>query len=108
MTARKNSADWDRWRTPEGRALRDEVIARLAAGRPLGDLQLGQVGDLIDLRGLPVPPPSQATAPVEGYVALDGLTRFEDVTWEGLDLSGADMEHLRFFRSRIVDCRIDR
>lgn len=78
----------DRWETPAGRLLADEVLARLAADRPLDGLGLGDVAGRTDLRGLPAPKPRRLTG----------------VTLRGLDLSGASLGSFRFHQCVIEDC----
>jgi uncharacterized protein YjbI with pentapeptide repeats len=96
----------DRWETPAGRLLAEEVLARLVAGRPLDGLGLGDVAGRTDLRGLPAPTPKR-------------LARFEAAGWfveslgnlvrlRGLDLSGASLDSFRFHQCVIEECVLDK
>jgi uncharacterized protein YjbI with pentapeptide repeats len=80
-----------RWSGKAGTRLRDEVVARLRAGRPLTGLGLGEVDGRVDLRGL----------------RLEARTRLDDVTLEGLDLRRAVLDHVALMRCAIRDCRFD-
>jgi len=64
--------------------------------RPHG---LDEVDGRVDLRGLPL-----SSAP---STLGDPQDPRAGVTWEGLDLSGAQVEELRFFGGRVVGCRFD-
>jgi hypothetical protein len=46
-----------RWASLEGVLVAGEVLARLKAERPVGDLGLGEVNGWVDLRGFPPRPP---------------------------------------------------
>lgn len=65
---------------------------------------LGCVGDRVDLRGLVMPGPR-----VAGELAQTGYSYGETIKihggrWSGLDLSGANLEHLRFHDAEITNC----
>jgi hypothetical protein len=99
-----------RWATPEGRGRAEEVVARLAGGRPVAGLGLGEVDGRVDLRGLPAPIAKRLRRfEAAGWFAeeLGDLVVLRSVRLEGLDLSGAQLQSLRFFGSRIADCRLD-
>lgn len=99
-----------RWATPEGRERAEEVVARLAAGRSLHGLSVGRVDGRVDLRGLPVPVAKRLRRfEAAGWFAeeLSDLLVLRNARLEGLDLSGAQLQSLRFFGSRIADCRLD-
>jgi hypothetical protein len=100
----------DRWRTPEGQALAEEAVARLVAGRGLDGLGLGWHEGRVDLRGLPVPVPARLRRfESQGWFVeiLGNLITFRGARLRGLDLSGAQLQSLRFFGSQIADCRLD-
>ena len=100
----------DRWRTPKGRALAEEVVARLVAGRGLEGLGLDRHAGRVDLRGLPAPIPSRLRRfeNMGWFVEVLGdLITFRGVQLRGLDLSGAQLRSFRFFGSQIADCRLD-
>lgn len=100
----------DRWRSEAGAALADEAIARLVAGRSLDGLGLDKYDGRVDLRFLPAPVPRR----LERFEALGwfvevlgDLITFRGVELDHLDLSGAQLQHLRFFDTNITDCRFD-
>lgn len=47
----------ERWRSDEGAVLAEEILARLVAGRGLGDLSLSEHEGRADLRFMPAPIP---------------------------------------------------
>src|SRR5262245_13811969 len=101
----------DRWRGPEGERLADEVFARLLAGKSLDDLGLGEHEGRVDLRGISAPIPARLKRyEFENWFVeeLGELIELHRVQLEGLDFSGAFLDHLRFFHVRINDCRFDR
>ncbi|WP_375504176.1 pentapeptide repeat-containing protein [uncultured Jatrophihabitans sp.] len=87
-----------RWNDPEAMRLVRAVRSWLTgqAARPAG---LGEVEGRVDLRGIPL-----TASPV---MLGDKDDPSAGVVWESLDLSGAQVESLRFFGSRISDCRFD-
>ncbi len=100
----------ERWRTPAGQALAEEVLAHLLAGRPLDGLGVDHHDGRFDLRGMPAPPPRRLQRfEAAGFFVeqLGDLVRFEGVRLEGLDLSGAQLRSFRFFDTSITDCRFD-
>jgi len=104
-----------RWREGSGPALAARVIDRLVTGAPLSDLPLDRHDGLVDLRGLATPGPEvlgEATvagdAAVTGLRWLGGLIELRGATLLDLDLTGARLEHLRFFDTVLRDCRLDR
>jgi uncharacterized protein YjbI with pentapeptide repeats len=100
----------DRWRTPVGQALAEEAVARLVAGRGLDGLGLGWHDGRVDLRGLPAPIPSRLRRfESRGWFVevLGNLITFRGARLLGLDLSGAQLQSLRFFGCQITDCRLD-
>jgi uncharacterized protein YjbI with pentapeptide repeats len=97
----------DRWRSEAGVRLGEEVVARLLAGRRLDDLDLDEVDGRVDLRHLRMPPPRRLQRfASEGWFIeqLTDLIRFRAVALRGLDLSGADLQSLRFDGATIEDC----
>ena len=85
-------------------------MARLVAGRGLEGLGLGSHAGRVDLRGLLAPVPSRLRRfESQGWFVevLGDLITFRNVQWRGLDLSGAQLPGLRFFGSRLADCRLD-
>jgi uncharacterized protein YjbI with pentapeptide repeats len=64
----------------------------------------------VDLRGYQAPPPRRLREfQLRGLVfaELAGLVEVVGVTWRSLDLSGANLEHLRVKDARVEDCRLD-
>jgi uncharacterized protein YjbI with pentapeptide repeats len=99
-----------RWATPEGQHRAEEAVARLVSGRSLDDFDAGQVDGRVDLRGLPVPVARRLRRfEVAGWFAeeLGDLVVVRNARLEGLDLSGAQLQNLRFFGSRIADCNLE-
>lgn len=96
-----------RWATAEGRERAEEATACLLSGRTLARLDLGEVDGRVDLRGLPMPIPRRLRRfEAAGWFAeeLGALVQLRGVRLERLDLSGAQLQSLRFRDSEIVDC----
>jgi uncharacterized protein YjbI with pentapeptide repeats len=101
----------DRWRTETGQALAEKVLARLIAGRGLGDLNLGEHEGRVDLRGFLAPTPRRLQRFKAGswfVEQLGNLVKFRSARLEDLDLSGAQLHSFRFHDSQIISCRFDR
>ena len=101
----------ERWRTPVGQALAEEVVAHLVAGRALDGLDVDEQEGRIDLRGLPAPAPRRLQRfEAAGFFVeqLGDLVEFHGIRLEGLDLSGAQLRSFRFFDTTIANCRFDR
>jgi uncharacterized protein YjbI with pentapeptide repeats len=101
----------DRWRTPEGQAMAEEAVARLGSGSSLNGIGLGSYEGRVDLRELSVPVPARLRRfESQGWFVevLGDLVVFRGARLEGLDLSGAQLQSLRFFGSLIADCRLER
>lgn len=99
-----------RWRTPTGARLAQEVFDRLQTRRQLDDLGLGHHESLIDLRGIFVPAPERSnTLQYQGLTVqtLGGLIQFQSVELVNLDMSGGQLESLRFFNSKLTNSRFD-
>jgi uncharacterized protein YjbI with pentapeptide repeats len=99
-----------RWESPEGQERAEEAFARLLAGRPLSGMDLGTVGGRIDLRGLSVPIPRRLRRfETAGWFVeeLGGLVKFQNARLENLDLSGAQLQSLRFHDSQVAGCLFD-
>jgi uncharacterized protein YjbI with pentapeptide repeats len=101
----------ERWLSHAGEGLAAEVTARLVAGRSLDGLDLGVHEGRVDLRLLALPIPQR----LERYAAdrwfveeLHGHLIFRGQNLVDLDLTGAQMQGLRFFDAEIVNCRLDR
>lgn len=100
----------ERWRTPQGQALAEEIVARLVSARELDGLGLGWHEGRVDLRGLPAPIPARLRRfESQGWFmeVLGNLITFRSVRLHSLDLSGAQLQSFRFFGSQIIDCRLD-
>jgi uncharacterized protein YjbI with pentapeptide repeats len=87
-----------RWDGLDAARLVREVRTWLFGQGPRPD-GLGEVDGRVDLRGIPL-------------TATPGTVGNPDdpaagVVWEGLDLSGAQVEELRFFGGRVTGCRFD-
>ena len=100
----------ERWRSGEGVALAEEVIARLVAGRDLDGLGLGVHEGRVDLRCIQAPIPRR----LERFEALGwfveelgDLVSFRGIRLANLDLSGAQLPSLRFHDVVIDDCQFD-
>jgi uncharacterized protein YjbI with pentapeptide repeats len=101
----------DRWRTAQGQELAQDVLARLIAGRDLGDLELGEHQSRIDLRGLPAPIPRRLKRyELKGWFVeeLGDLVTLRGARLQRLDLSGGQLQSFRFFHCTIEDCVFDR
>jgi hypothetical protein len=99
-----------RWEAPQQQELAALVLERLVFGGSLDDLGLGRVDGRVDLRGYQAPPPRRLREfQLRGLVfaELAGLVEVVGVTWRSLDLSGANLEHLRVKDARVEDCRLD-
>jgi len=100
-----------RWDTPDGRALAEEALARLMAGRSLDDLHLGEVDGRVDLRALPAPIPKRLERfEIDRWFVdkLGDLITFRGVALRGIDLSGAFLDSFRIHDCVIEDCVLDR
>jgi uncharacterized protein YjbI with pentapeptide repeats len=104
-----------RWEGDDGTALAAQVLTRLVAGEPLDDLGLDRHEDRWDLRGLAVPDPeivataevvdaSSGDVPPLGVALASGFLTFRGVGLADLDLSGARLQHLRFFDVTLSNC----
>ena len=105
--ARKAAA---RWRSDAGKALAEEVVARLLAGRPLDGLELGEHDGRVDLRGLPFPQPQRLRRFEQDGWFIEELSDrvcFKGARLARLDLSGAVLDTVRFWDTTIEDCRFD-
>jgi uncharacterized protein YjbI with pentapeptide repeats len=89
----------ERWRTPTGSTLAEEVVRRLLAGDPLDDLNLNKIDGLVDLRGLP--------ATSVGNNGATGWAIASDLSWELLDLSWSDVSGWRFRNCIFRRCLFD-
>lgn len=101
----------ERWWTESGRALAEEALASLMAGRPLDGLGLDEHEGRIDLRGLPAPIPRRLRRfEAQGWFVeqLGDLVRFRGRRLTGLDLGGVQLQSFRFFDSQVSDCIFDR
>jgi uncharacterized protein YjbI with pentapeptide repeats len=99
-----------RWRSEEGAILAEEVVASLIAGRSLEGLGLGDHDDRVDLRYLPAPIPQRlARFESSGWFveALGDLVTLRGVKLARLDLSGSQLQSLRFHDATIDNCRFD-
>lgn len=100
----------ERWRTPQGAALAQEVLLALAGQQPM-PASVGHHEGRVDLRGFAIAAPSRSTtAIVNGgrVVSLDGILEVRGGNWSSLDLSHATLPSLRFFSAEIRDCRFDK
>src|SRR5439155_11893059 len=99
-----------RWKTPHGDKVAQETLHRLRAGESLKGLEHREHAGRVDLRGLPlrVPEPIKRNTP-NGWTVeeLPRLTKFERVRLADLDLTGAELQSLRFFETTIANCRFD-
>lgn len=87
-----------------------EVLVRLAAGRPVEGLGLGEKNGRINLNGLAVAEPV-VSKPQRLAIAEVALIQEQVVirgaTWKSLDFSGSRLNGLRFFDCSIIDCIFD-
>lgn len=100
MSSSRASADLvDRWTSPQGRRLQRQVLDWLCGqtSRPAG---LAETGGRTDLRGVPLylRPATLVGSPDEPV---------RSVSWEALDLRGAQLDSFRFFGARVTDCLFD-
>lgn len=97
----------ERWLAPEAKALSDAAVAWLLDGAqsqpPAG---LGHVGERVDLRGLAMPAPRIRGETGTGY-SYGETIQIRGARWSGLDLSGSNLEHLRFHEAEITNCLFD-
>ena len=77
----------------------DVVWRRLAAGASLDGLGLSRVEGRWNLRSIGGPRPP--------WSGKDDLPEFRGATFAGLDLSGAELQHFRFFDCSFDDCVLD-
>src|SRR6266545_788074 len=114
MTERRLS---QRWRTVDGAGLAAHVLSRLVTSEPLDDLPLDTHEGRVDLRGFVVPDPTIVAIALVGdegagkgaEVGLaEGLIEIKSRTWEGIDLTGAKLDHQRFFSSTLRDVLLDK
>lgn len=110
----------NRWQTATGAELAARVLDRLVGGDSLDGLPLDRQDGRVDLRGLIVPTPESLGAgslreeggdeepPGLEMRWLGGLIEFRGVTLADLDLSGAQLDHLRFFDSSLRNCLFDK
>lgn len=85
----------------------EEVWKRLIKGKVLDGLGLGVKDGRLDLSGLLAPEPAIAKTvrtPLAEVSVLDGITVLNQITWESLDFSGAELNGLRFQNCNITDC----
>ena len=88
-----------------------EVWARLMSGRTLDGLGLPSHEGRTDLRGLVAPAPSKVSKYAAGgsvVSVLGDVTSIQKGKWSRLDLSGSNLEELRFRDAVIDDCVFDR
>jgi uncharacterized protein YjbI with pentapeptide repeats len=100
-----------RWATPEGRTLALDAAFRLVSGEMFEGSEFGVFEGRTDLRGLQLPKPDQVgKIKVGEYRALilDGTIMVRDAVWNDIDLSHADLGHLRFTKSQIENCVFER
>ena len=98
MTRAEDIRGWrDRWFGVRPADV-ESIRADLLAGRPVTTNVFGEAGGRIDLRGLPLTrlKVQRTTAGGEGQG-----------TWEGLDLSGADLYEMNWMRLTVRDCVLD-
>lgn len=99
-----------RWTAPDGRQLSKEVWRRLVARVSLHDLKVGEHEGRIDLRGISVPEVTKEELPPFrnwDLYRLRGQLEFRNVSFEDMDFSESTLKYLRFFNSRIINCRFD-
>jgi uncharacterized protein YjbI with pentapeptide repeats len=100
----------DRWRSGAGGLLAEEIVARLVTGRSTDGLGLDEHEGRLDLRCLPLPTPRRLDRfETQGWFVekLRDVVGFRRVQLARLDLSGAQLQSLRFHDVSIVDCRFD-
>ena len=99
-----------RWRSGEGAARAEGVVAFLAGASRVVPAGVGMHEGRLDLRGLSwslLRPVAMEAVRGARVAVLEGVVELRGVVWRGLDLSHAELPGLRFFDSRIEDCRFD-
>ena len=111
MSRQRNQDYRARWSGDEGEQLVREVWRRLAIGKSLQDLGLGEHDGRTDLRGISVP--QVANLKLKSFRnweigRLKDYLELRKVHFDAMDFSDSSLEYLRFFNARISDCRFDR
>lgn len=98
------------WSRPDGQQLAKEVWSRLATRESLRDLRLLEHEGRIDLRGISVPEVTKETLPsfrTWDLYKLRGQVELKNVSLEDIDFSESMLKHIRFFNSKIINCRFE-
>jgi Pentapeptide repeats (8 copies) len=96
-----------RWLSPDGATLAEDVTARLVGGRSIKELGLDVHEGRLDLRYLPLPAPQRLKRfETLGWFVeeLGDLVTLRDAHLGGIDFSGAELSNLRCFGVAIDDC----
>lgn len=86
------------------------VWARLIAGSPLDDLELGTVDGRADLRRLTAPDPMilrRYSTATHTIIEQGGLVAVRGARWNALDFSNSKLKSIRFYDCNIENCRFD-
>jgi uncharacterized protein YjbI with pentapeptide repeats len=84
-----------------------EIWSRLVDGKPLDGLGLGLRNGRLDLSSLIAPEPTidmKIHTALIDVVKLDGLMSFKNATFQSLDFTGSQLNHLRFINCTLDNC----
>ncbi len=83
---------------------------KLIAGEQIQRSEAKTQNGRLDFRGLVLPDVSLTRAVSSGssrFALAVGLIKLQGLVWDGIDLTGSSLEHLRFYDCEIVNCLFD-
>jgi uncharacterized protein YjbI with pentapeptide repeats len=98
-----------RWTTKEGQDAVAAIVEALRGGESLEQVDLPRHGGRLDLRYVTIAPPNTSRSKSKRFF-VEESTQFLNIRrgrLADLDLSGAQLESLRFFESQITNCIFD-